>query len=482
MKRFFMIFPLLAGVLTAGLMATAKEGHLAAWASWWSSLTNPVKSQRADDRFKASLFDQINYARMAAKMSPLKIDPELQKFLERYNQDVPCDNVDEVANSVQTSLPRYFRVAACTASRPDADQLLGEFQPFSQKTEKEMTHFACLLKSSPGGLSRTCVVVVGQRLEDFSPEQLNSSTTDAFFNVCALCGHPHICKVSHQQSSQTLECPSCNRTYAVVAADSHGKFRYVNEFLTGYQPPAKFPKEQSQIQKLFTIWGAVHHHCKYTLDPSKKNKISDCWQTALETQKLEKGDCEDSSIFLADWLESQGFQVRVALGRYGDMGGHAWCVVRLDGNDYLLESTEGKPDVNNPPLADAVGSRYVPEVQFDRNAIYVRSKARQTWSGDYWSTKAWSRIEPRNPSLSIKTPDGDMKTQRIVSVTASEASRLFADKNKLAVTQEPRPAAKPFAELIGLPVGSNWKVPLPDPLAKADEARAMQIRRATPVP
>ena len=482
MRRYFITFPLVVGVVAAGLMATAREGRLAAWMTWWGALTNPGQSERATERFKATLFDQLNYARVAAKMKPLAIDPELQKYLERFAQDVPCDDVDVIAKDVQVAIPRYFRVAACTASRPDTGQLLAEFQPFMRKSEKEMTHFACMVKPGPGGLSRVSIVVVGQRLEDFAPEKIGEQAADSFFNICALCGHPHICRVSFQQSSQTLECPECNRTYAVIAADSRGRFRYVNEFLTAFQPPAKYAKDQSPIQKLFAIWGAVHSHCTYTTDPEKKDKVSDCWQTALETQTLQRGDCEDSSIFLADWLESQGFQVRVALGRYGDMGGHAWCVVRLAGNDYLLESTEGKPDLTNPPLADVVGSRYVPEVQFDRHAIYVRSKARQAFAGDYWSAKAWTRVEPRNPELSIKGKDDDKKPGRILSMNAREGARLFADKNKLAITQTPKPAAKPFSELIRVPTGPTWEVPVPDPLTLADEARQIPVRKATPVP
>ena len=456
-----MIFPLLVGISAAGIMATAKDGTLAAWSSWWSSLTNPAKSERAADLFKVQLLDQLNYPRMAAKMTPLQVDPELQKFLERYQQELPCDNPDEITQNVQASLPRYFRVSVCMATRPNPEDLFREFQPFSQKTDKEMTHFACMMKSATGGLSQTCLVVVGQRLEEFSPEQLNARKTDAFYNICSLCGHPHVCRVSYQQRSMTLECPSCARTYAVVAADSHGRFRYVNEFLAGYQPPAKFSKDQSRIQKLFTIWGAVHRHCAYTLDPDSKKNQADCWQTALETQNKQRGDCEDSSIFLADWLASQGFQVRVALGKYGDMGGHAWCVVRLDGNDYLLESTEGKPDLDNPPLADVVGSRYVPEVQFDRNAIYVRSKARQTWSGDYWSNRAWMRIEPRNPSASAGAKVGDSGSQH-VSVDTRQASRFYVDKSRMAITQSPQPALAPFTELVSVPLGPRWELQVQD--------------------
>lgn len=469
-----MIFPLLAGICAASFMATARDGGLVAWKAWWQSLTNPATSERAADLFKVQLLDQINYARIAAKATPLQVDPELQKFLERYEQELPCDNPDDITQNVQASLPRYFRVSVCTATRPNPDDLFQEFRPFSQKTDREMTHFGCMLKNAAGGLSQTCLVVVGQKLEDFSPEQLNARKTDAFFNVCSLCGHPHVCRVSYEQRSLTLECPSCARTYAVVASDSHGNYRYVNEFLSGYQPPAKFPKDQSRIQKLFTIWGAVHQHCAYTLDPDGKKKVqTDSWQTALETQNKQRGDCEDSSIFLAEWLASQGFQVRVALGKYGDMGGHAWCVVRLDGTDYLLESTEGKPDVNNPPLADIVGSRYVPEVQFDRNAIYVRSKPRQTWSGDYWSGRMWTRIEPRNPFASIS--QGDSKGTQRLSVDTRQASRFFVDKSRMTVAQSPQTALAPFTNLSNVPTGSRWELQIPDKFA-TDHAPAAGLK------
>lgn len=457
-----MIFPLVAGILAAAFMATAKENHLSALKTWWNSVTDPGTNRRSDDRFKVGLFDQINYERIAAKLAPLKIDPELQKFLERYAQDLPFDDMNAVNQSVQTSISRYYRVQACSATRPNAEELLHEFRPFSQKTAKEMTHFGCMVKSSAGGLSKTCLVVVGQRLEDFSPEQLNSRTTDAFFNVCPHCSYPHICTVSYQQHSLILECPSCARTYAVVAADSHGRFRYVNEFLTGYEPPAKFPKDQSQIQKLFTIWSAVHRHCKYTLDPETKKSQLDAWQTSLETENLQRGDCEDSSIFLADWLTEQGFQVRVVLGRYGDMGGHAWCVVRLDGNDYLLESTTGRPDPLNPPLSDIVGSRYVPEVEFDRKAIYVRNKPKQQWGGDYWSPKVWLRVEPRNPGVTSLGKDNAAKISQVLSVTTRLADRFVVDKSRLAITQNPQPAVAPFANLGEIPAGSRWQLTAPD--------------------
>jgi hypothetical protein len=240
----------------------------------------------------------------------------------------------------------------------------------------------------------------------------------------------------------------------------------VNEFLTGYHPPARFPKELSRLQVLFTIWGAVHENCLYTQDPGTKQKQTDAWQTAVETQNMQKGDCEDSAIFLADWLLACGFQARVALGRYGDMGGHAWCVVRLEDRDYLLESTESQPDPENPPLAALIGSRYVPEVLFDRHAIYVRNL--RSFDGNYWSEKTWTRLEPRGndpvrPNTAFKIvmpifPPQDGPQQAVLNGMSPD---------RMAVTKEPSPAHAPFVDIETIPSGSDyWQVPVSDTWAQ----------------
>jgi transglutaminase-like putative cysteine protease len=141
------------------------------------------------------------------------------------------------------------------------------------------------------------------------------------------------------------------------------------------------------------IWRAVTSECQYTLDAGDDD--NDAWQTAQETQALGKGDCEDSSILLADWLLSRGFQARVALGRYAERGGHAWVVVRLDGKDYLLESTEGTSGAQRPPLLAEVGSRYVPELLFDPLALFIRTQPNEPWNGDFWGDATWQRVAPR---------------------------------------------------------------------------------------
>ena len=68
---------------------------------------------------------------------------------------------------------------------------------------------------------------------------------------------------------------------------------------------------------------------------------------------------------------------------------------QIDDKEYLIESTESRPDPTDPPLASRVGSRYVPEVLFDRFAMYVPTSPNRAWKGDYWSANTWTRIEPR---------------------------------------------------------------------------------------
>jgi len=439
MSTRLLTFAIFAAVLLAGSLMALKEGWLNGWAMKLSEFMARSGPPYTEAHFRVDLVDQINYARTAEKLVPFKVDPEMEKWLASQFETMDLTDLNKVTTQVQDGMPRYFRVSVCSASSPSLKELLQRFHEYVHRDQPEMTHLAVAVRSRAAGFMHEALLVVGQRLSDFTPETLTDAKENTpFYSVCIHCKQPHFMSLSNQQRSMALECPKCRKKYAVIAADSKGRFRYVNEFLTGYAPPAVFPRNESRVQQLFTIWSAVHTNCRYTNDPGvKKNEgvyarkdQLDSWQFADETQRLQRGDCEDSSIFLADWLMSRGFQVRVALGRYGDMGGHAWCVVKIEDREYLIESTEGKPDPSNPPLAGQVGSRYVPEVLFDRYAIYVPASSNRVWKGDYWSSKSWIRIEPRtelsqDPLLSRGTDEEKMKARSILqAASAAEASRI----------------------------------------------------------
>ncbi len=443
---------ILALVSLVGGLVAHQKGYVTAVKEkaheWYSGENQSYSSVR----FRVDLVDRLNYARIAARQPMLRVDPELDTWVEKQFPNMVLDDMSAVTKMVQDALPRYYRVSICTANGPTLKTLLDEFQSFTEKTPLEMTHLGCAVRSSAGGLNQQALIILGHRLIDFSPESLADRKEDAFFSKCTHCKHPHVVRISRQQSSLGLECPSCRRTYAVVAADMSGKFRYVNEFLTGYAPPAVFTKDISRVYELFTICSAVHGNCIYTRDPGLKKEATDAWQTSLETQRLGQGDCEDSAIYLCDWLLTRGFQARVALGRYGDLGGHAWVVVKLNDREYLLESTESSPDPSNPPLVSMVGSRYVPEILFDRFAIYVRSTPGQTWKNEYWSTKVWTRVEPRS-----LTPGSEPLPPGI-----SAADSTPTDPSQVARTSHLNPAAAPFMELEEIPRDAAvWKMPLP---------------------
>lgn len=449
---------LLGASLAVGLMVW-NGGQMAAWGHWVNGWLDGSSSSYTPVRFEVDLVDQLNYVRLEAHLPVLYVDAELDSWLEKEFPALSLESADEVSHRIQADIPRYFRVSVCTATGPTLKALLGQFHDFARAVGPEMTHLACAVRPRSGGLVQEALLVVVQRLDDFSPEVISSAKADAFFSICPHCQHPHVVRIARQQNSMGLECPQCRRTYAVVAADEKGRYRYVNEFLTGYAPPSVFSKDYSRVHELFTIWSAVHANCVYTKDPGVQKMTTDSWQTSLETQQKGQGDCEDSAIFLCDWLLSRGFQARVALGRYGDMGGHAWVVVKLDDKEYLLESTEGRPDPANPPLVSRVGSRYVPEVLFDRYALYVRSTPGEAWKGDYWSAKVWTRLEPR----SLKS--------RVKPATAAElqARRPPAE----ARTSRPAPALAPFLELEEIPSDAAiWQMPLVPWKEKSDAASA----------
>ena len=393
--RKFLLASVLGGVALAAGLAMWQDGRLQGWTMWAEELMAGTSKSYTPLQFRLDLMDRLNYPRMGAKQKSLSLDPLLGEWLEEQRETLSTANLNDVTRQVQDALPRYFRVAVSSAFGPSLRGLLQQFHEFTNTTQPEMTHMACLVREGTGGIGYEVVIVLGQRLNDFTPEAVTDTDETAFYSVCGHCQHPHILRVTKEKRSMGLECPDCRRTYAVVATGTDGKFHYVNEFLTGYAPPAVFSRNHTRIHEMFTIWTAVHAHCAYTKDPGERRAQTDRWQSAMETQRIQRGDCEDSSIFLADWLMARGFKARVALGRYGDIGGHAWVVVRIGDKDFLLESTEGRPDPENPPFVSVVGGRYLPEILFDRFAIYSPKNPTQKWSGDYWSSKVWAEVDPR---------------------------------------------------------------------------------------
>lgn len=444
----------LGTAIVAGAVKGLKESHVSTWRALWTRFTVGTEDAHEISQFKIGLLDFANYTRIANSLPILATDQDLESWLQHeLDEGLPLDDLGVVVNRIQEASPRYLKIRVSSASGPTLSYVKESLAEALNKLEPETTHLASVRCSTAGGIAHQVLLVSGQRLRPFSPELLHQTTDNAFHNVCPLCKTNHISRALRHQESSSLECPSCHRTYAVIAADTQGRFHYVNHYLTGYQPPTIYPTGQSRIEQLFTIWSAVHQSCTYIRDPGAKKEKTDRWQTALQTQTRGMGDCEDSSIFLADWLCARGYEARVALGKYGDIGGHAWCIVRLDGVEYLLESTsEGRPDFDKPPLVSRIGSRYVPDVLFDRWNLYTRKTNHQTWNGDYWSAEQWTPITPPGTEVPEVTPKSKTNSSKELSSSWAPAAsnsiqKDFFNSSNLAYTARTDHQAAPFLHL-----------------------------------
>lgn len=381
---------LVAAVLIMTAVHPAWLGESWRWAgALWHREASDFRPAEVEGDVARSIYS----ARSTARVRSLQPDAELQDWLKGRIKKEGLPDLDSLTRDLQLTYPRYINVAAYAMQSPSTGGLLEQLGGWPDKADASFTHEAIVARPRPALMGFECVVVVGTQLPEFSPEALGQGG-DKFYSVCPLCGKGQPCQIPIRTRSFSLDCPQCHRTYALLAVDTHQRFHYVNEYLKGYEPPAHFQKKLSRLEEMLTIWKAVIKGIRYLPDTSDGNPDNDAWQTALETQKLGTGDCEDSSIYLADWLLARGFEARVCVGRCAEMGGHAWVVVRLDGASYLMETTNSNADTNVPPLADEIGSRYVPEASFDRQAFYLRGNPDIPWDGDYWTKTKWQRVAP----------------------------------------------------------------------------------------
>jgi predicted transglutaminase-like cysteine proteinase len=383
---------LLLVLLSGGsFLFSYQQGWVANAGSWWRNLASG-RNAIAEAKLEGEALTTLVTARNRLGVRPVVPDVELQEWLLNHVDAGPMD-AEATAQAARLSWPQYRELIVFKSHSATPEGLLQQISSWTDLAGPDLTHVAAVTEPGMFGMGWNGTVLIGERLPLFTPEALSDSGSTKFYSVCTLCQKGQACEIPHHSRSLSLECPHCHRIYAMVAADARGRFRFVNEYLTGYAPAAHYPEGQGKLAELMEIWNAVSSGCRYTSDAGDDD--NDAWQTAKETQTLGTGDCEDSSILLADWLLARKFQVRVALGRYAERGGHAWVVVRLDNQDYLLESTEGASHARRPPLLAEVGSRYVPELLFDHLAFYVRNEPGELWEGDFWSDATWQRVVPR---------------------------------------------------------------------------------------
>jgi hypothetical protein len=164
---------------------------------------------------------------------------------------------------------------------------------------------------------------------------------------------------------------------ALGSDDAH---HFLHAYLLGWVP---FHTEHSWIPQY-----AIATRMRYQRDDRLFSGKRDVWQTSQGAFLRGKGDCEDHSVLLADWLIDMGLDARVVLGDYRGRG-HAWVVVLDEDKFYLLEPTSKHKSRRwrHFPLARLIAD-YHPRIMFNRDTYWVNTGSRFTtnYLSEAWKT------------------------------------------------------------------------------------------------
>jgi len=182
----------------------------------------------------------------------------------------------------------------------------------------------------------------------------------------------------------------------VVAASAYGtdsKHHFVNGYLVGYEP---FETEQ-----LWVPHYAVSMRLKYQLDSKQYGGLGDVWQSSKQAFFNTRGDCEDHSLVITDWLIEMGEDARVVLGKLKKRG-HAWVVVLKDNKVFLLEATNKRKRKHwrHYPLAGLLAN-YHPKYMFNRDYFWVNTGSMLTtdYNGQHWVKRSRYFLSEKNKSF-----------------------------------------------------------------------------------
>jgi hypothetical protein len=166
-----------------------------------------------------------------------------------------------------------------------------------------------------------------------------------------------------------------------VAASAQGldqTHHFVNSYLVNFAPFV--------TDKLWVPLYTLALKKKYQYDHLQYSGLADVWQTSRQAYYYSRGDCEDHSLAVADWMISMGREARVVLGDHNG-NGHAWVVLFHDSRTYLIEATSKRKikNLRHYPLA-SLAKGYHPKFQFDRTHFWVNTGSTFTtrYKGQPW--------------------------------------------------------------------------------------------------
>lgn len=369
-------------------------------------ISPPEVDEAFQQDFRSQAIMRINQIRVPAEVGEIHGDELLQDYLEEFvsRHPKPQDiELDEVFDSLQTKFPGAQYLAANLITSANREDLL---EKLSSWTAVANPDFDSIITTVFRAGSQIGVIgVMSRRIPEFS---LRAANTEGgrFHNRCPHCQVIHALELDRDSRTLILSCPHCDLPFDVLAVGSSGEIKRATDFLEGFRlfEETTGKRPASGEERVLALWSQVADHCEYQLDQDRAGASSDdrfreVWKASGETWHEASGDCEDTSILLADVLISAGFEARVAIGWNGNIGQHAWVVVKVGTRQYILESTLQKK-IENSDLVDVESSAafYQPEQLIDRDRIYYSTARPDRFRLDYFSTALWKAIPKPEPS------------------------------------------------------------------------------------
>ncbi|MCB1229379.1 MAG: hypothetical protein KDN19_03895 [Verrucomicrobiae bacterium] len=354
-------------------------------------------NQTADieqDVFEFQALEAINERRQQLNLAALSTAPEIQDALARFGasqRNLADTRLKDLFANLQSEFPGAQYLSATVLLDPRDDGLFKSIAKWEDAGNPQYATLSTL--AFRDGLRKGCIAVLARQLPPFDLEAANREG-GRFFQRCPHCGSAHAVMLDRKSQTLILACPDCQKPYDVLAADTHEQFRRATDFLEGFRLPGIASTPTPNEDSMLAIWSAVLRHCRYEYDNTSM-KRGEAWKKPSETWKDAAGDCEDTSILLADALASAGIESRVAVGWNIHIGQHAWCVAKIGNQQWVLESTLQLKADQTPELrtvADAA-EEYQPEQLFDRQHLYFRNDGKErAGCDDYWADSRWETM------------------------------------------------------------------------------------------
>lgn len=345
--------------------------------------------------FESKSIQAMNDRRVEVGAPALMADPEIHQALAlhaaTYSRLSEID-LDPLFAKLQETIPGAEFLSATVLLDPRDEGLVKGLASWSEAANPRYHSLSTL--AFRDGLRKGCLAVLARRHPAFDLDAANRDGTTGY-RQCPRCGSSHLVTLDRKSQTLILTCPDCQKPYDILAADTVSHYRRANDFLEGFRLPKDVPGNGDE-EHLRQLWAAVLGHCRYELD-LPGDRQGEAWKLPSETWRTAAGDCEDTSLLLADALISVGIEARVAVGWNVHIGQHAWCVARIGDRQWVLESTLQLRDGELPELRSVAeaAEEYQPEQLFDRERLYFREDGQiRAGCADYWSETLWQGLNP----------------------------------------------------------------------------------------